>query len=120
MFIDAGCGAWITVYLKGMFLSKRKGRNVFFYELCQSHSLVSLGQLLHLVGFSLSRSLHSGDELLVSTLDLLLLNGNLLLPLHHLDFNLLQSDLLLLFSCLQLVRQLSLCFLKWHKVLFIL
>lgn len=80
---------------------------------------MSLCQLLHPVGFSLGRSLHSGDELLVSTLDLLLLNRNLLLPLHHLDFDLFQSDLLLLFGCLQLVRQLSLCFLERQKVFFL-
>lgn len=81
-------------------------------KLCGIHSLLSLSQLLHLVGFSLSRSLHSGDELLVSSSDLLLLNRDLLLPLHHLNFYLLQTDLLLLFGCLQLIRQLSLCFLE--------
>lgn len=76
------------------------------------HSLVSLSQLLHLIGFSLSRSLHDGDELLVRALDLLLLNGDLLLPLHHLDFDLLHTDFLLLFGSLQLVSQLSLSFLE--------
>lgn len=81
-------------------------------DLCWSHSLPSLSQLLHLVGFGLGGSLHRGDELLVHADDLLLLNSDLLLPLHHLDFDLLQTDLLLLFGRLQLVRQLSLCFLE--------
>lgn len=76
-----------------------------------------LSQLLHLVGFGLGRSLHSSDELLVSALDLLLLNSDLLLPLHHLDFDLLQTNLLLLFGRLQLIRQLSLCFLGRQEVL---
>jgi len=83
----------------------RDGRSVW-------DSLHSLSQLLHLVGFRLGRSLHGGDELLFSAVDLLLLNGDLLLPLHHLDLNLLQTDLLLLFGRLQFVRQLSLCFLE--------
>lgn len=75
------------------------------------HSLVSLGQLLHLVGLGLSGPLYDSDELLVSALDLLLLDGDLLLPLHHLDLDLFKTDLLLLLGCLQLVRQLSFCFL---------
>lgn len=65
-------------------------------SIVQIHSLLSLSQLLHLVGFSLSRPLYSSDELLVCTLNLLLLNGDLLLPLHHLNFDLLKTDLLLL------------------------
>lgn len=81
---------------------------------------MSLSQLLHLVGFSLGRSLHSGDEVLVSALDFLLLNSDLLLPLHHLDFNLLQTNLLLLFGRLQLIRQLSLGFLERREVLVML
>lgn len=76
------------------------------------HSLVSLSQLLHLIGFSLSRSLDNGNELLVCALDLLFLNGDLLLPLHHLNLDLLHTDLLLLLGSLQLVGQLSLCFLE--------
>lgn len=71
-----------------------------------------LSQLLHLVGLGLSRSLDRGDELLVRPSDLPLPDGDLLLPLHHLDLNLLQADLLLLLGCLQLVGQLGLCFLK--------
>lgn len=87
---------------------------------CGTHSLLSLSQLLHLVGFSLGRSLHHSDELLLSAVDLLLLDSDLLLPLHHLDFDLLQTDLLLLFGRLQLICQLSLCFLERQEVLFIL
>lgn len=75
------------------------------------HSLVSLGQLLHLVGLGLSGPLDYSDELLVSALDLLLLDRDLLLPLHHLDLDLFKTDLLLLLGCLQLVRQLSFGFL---------
>lgn len=82
-----------------------------------SHSLVSFSQLLHLVGFSLSRSLDGGDEFLVCAVDLLLLDCDLLLPLHDLNLYLLQTDLLLLFGRLQLVRQLSLCFLQRQKIL---
>ena len=77
-----------------------------------SHSLVPFSNLLHSVGLGLSGPLHCGDELLVCPLNLPLPDGDLLLPLHHLDLNLLQADLLLLLSCLQLVRQLGLCFLK--------
>ena len=80
-------------------------------DLCGTYSLLSLSQLLHLVCFSLSRPLHGGDELFVSTLDLLLFNSDLLLPLHNLNFNLFQTDLLLLFGRLKLIRQLGLCFL---------
>lgn len=76
------------------------------------HLLLPLSQLLHFVGLSLSRSLHSSNELLVCPINLLLLNGDLLLPLHHLDLNLLQTDLLLLLGCLQLVCQLGFGFLK--------
>ena len=61
-------------------------------------SLLSHGQHLHLVGFGLGGPLHRGDELLVRALDLLLLDGDLLLPLHHLDLDLFQTDLLLLLS----------------------
>lgn len=87
-------------------------------DLCCTHSLLSLSQLLHLVGFGLGGPLHGGDELLVGTHDLLLLNTDLLLPLHDLNFDLLQTDLLLLFGRLQLVRQLSLCFLETQGDLF--
>lgn len=73
---------------------------------------MSLSQLLHPVGFGLGGPLHDGDQLLVRALDLLLLDGDLLLPLHHLDFDLLHPDLLLLLGRLQLVRQLSLRFLE--------
>lgn len=76
------------------------------------YSLLALSQLLHFIGLGLSRPLYSGNELLVCPVNLLLLNCNLLLPLHHLDLNLLQPDLLLLFGSLQLVCQLGLCFLK--------
>lgn len=76
------------------------------------HSLLTLSQLLHFVGLSLSGPLHCGNELLIGPVNLLLLNGDLFLPLNHLDLYLLQTDLLLLLSCLQLVRQLRLCFLK--------
>lgn len=86
-------------------------------DLCGSHSLVSLSQLLHLVSLGLCGSLHRGGELLFRAGDLLILDDDLLLPLHHLDFNLLQTDLLLLLGRLQLVRQLSLCFLKGAEVL---
>lgn len=79
-------------------------------------SLLSLSQLLHLEGFGFCRSLHCGDELLVCTVDFLFLNCDLLLPLHHLNFNLLQTDLLLLFGSLQLIRQLSFCFLERQEV----
>lgn len=81
------------------------------------NSLLSLSQLLHLIGFSLRRSLHGSDELFLSAVDLLFLNSDLLLPLHHLDFDLLQTNLLLLFGGLQLVRQLGLCFLKNEVVI---
>lgn len=80
---------------------------------------MTLSQLLHPEGFSLCRSLHNCDELLVGTLDLLLLDCDLLLPLHHLDFDLLHPNFLLLFGRLQLVGQLSLCFLEggvWSSV----
>lgn len=76
------------------------------------HSLLSLGQLLHLVGFSLGRPLDCGDELLFCAVNLLLLDGDLLLPLNHLNLYLLQPDLLLFFSCLQLIGQLSFRFLE--------
>lgn len=76
------------------------------------HSLMPLSQLLHFVGLGLSGPLDSGNELLVCPVNLLLLNGDLFLPLHHLDLNLLQTDLLLLLGGLQLIRQLGLCFLK--------
>lgn len=75
------------------------------------HSLLSLGQLLHLVGFSLGRPLDCGDELLFCAVNLLLLDGDLLLPLNHLDLYLLQTDLLLLLGSLQFVGQLGFCFL---------
>ena len=75
------------------------------------HSLLSLGQLLHLVSLRLGRPLDRGDQLLLSAVNLLLLNGDLLLPLNHLDLNLLQTDLLLLLGSLQLVGQLGFCFL---------
>ncbi len=71
-----------------------------------------LSQLLHLVGLGLGWPLDDGDELLVCPVNLLLLDGDLFLPLHHLDLDLLQADLLLLLGCLQLVRQLRLCFLQ--------
>lgn len=70
-----------------------------------------LSQLLHFVGLGLSRPLDRSNELLVCPRYLLLLDGDLLLPLHHLDLDLLQTDLLLLLGCLQLVCQLGLCFL---------
>lgn len=76
------------------------------------HSLLSLGQLLHLVGLRLGRPLDRGDQLLLSAVNLLLLNGDLLLPLNHLNLYLLQPDLLLFFSCLQLIGQLSFRFLE--------
>lgn len=74
--------------------------------------LVSFGQLLHFVSLGLSRSLHCSNELLVCAIDLLLLDGDFFLSLHHLDLDLLQTDLLLLLGCLQLICQLSLCFLE--------
>lgn len=87
-------------------------------DLCGTHSLLSLSQLLHLVGFGLGGSLHSGDELLFRSDDFLLFDGDLLLPLNHLDFYFLQTDLLLLFGCLQHIRQLGFCFLERHKYIF--
>lgn len=88
-------------------------------DMCGSHSLLTLSQLLHPVCFGLGRPLHGGHQLLLRAVDLLLLNSDLLLPLHHLDLDLLQADLLLLFGRLQLVRQLSLCFLE-RRVFFII
>lgn len=76
------------------------------------NSLMPLSQLLHFVCLGLSRPLYSGNQLFVGPVNLLLLDGDLLLPLHHLDLNLLQPDLLLLLSRLQLVCQLGFCFLK--------
>lgn len=82
----------------------------------KQHSLLPLGHLLHPVGLSLSRPLHRGDKLLVCPVDFLLLNGDLLLSLDHLDLNLLQSDLLLFLGCLKLIGQLSLSFLIGRTV----
>lgn len=79
------------------------------------YSLLPLSHLLDPVGLGLSGSFHCGDELLLGAVDLLLFDHDLLLPLHHLDLNLLQTDLLLLFGRLQLVRQLSLCFLHLSR-----
>lgn len=72
---------------------------------------MSLSQLPHLVSLSFCWPLHNGNQLLVGSGDLLLLDNDLFLPLHDLDFKLLQADLLLLLRCLQLIRQLSFSFL---------
>lgn len=83
----------------------------FSFSVAFEDSLLPFSQLLHLVGLGLRRTLHSGDELLFSAINLLLLNCDLFFSLHHLNFNLLQTDLLLLFGRLQLICQLSFCFL---------
>merc|ERR1719220_881743 len=76
---------------------------------------VTLGHGLNLEGLSLGWQLHGGRQLLLLPLDLLLLDLDLLPPLHHLDLDLLVPDLLLYFSCLQLVSKLSLSFLERNK-----
>ena len=65
---------------------------------------LSLSELLHLVSLCLGRPLHRGDELLLLPHDLLLLHLDELVPLHHLNLDLLTTDVLLLLGCLQLVR----------------
>lgn len=80
-----------------------------------SHLLVSFSQLHHLVSLSFSWPLHNGNKLLVSSGNFLLLDNDLFFPLHDFDFNLFLTDLLLLFSCLQLICQLSFSFLQTLK-----
>ena len=72
---------------------------------------VALSDGLHLVRLSLGGELHRGRQLLLLAHDLLLLDLDLLPPLHHLDLDLLVTDLLLNLGRLQLVRQLRLGFL---------
>ena len=72
---------------------------------------VALGHSLHLVRLGLGGELHRGRQLLLLAHDLLLLDLDLLPPLHHLDLDLLVTDLLLDLGRLQLVRQLRLGFL---------
>ena len=72
---------------------------------------VALSDGLHLVGLGLGGELHGGRQLLLLAHDLLLLDLDLLPPLHHLDLDLLVTDLLLDLGRLQLVRQLRLGFL---------
>lgn len=75
------------------------------------HLLLSFSQLLHLISFSLGWTLDRSDELHLRPLNLFLLDGDLLFSLHHFDLDLLQPDFLLLFSSLQFISQLRLCFL---------
>ena len=72
---------------------------------------VALGYGLHLVRLGLGGELHRGRQLLLLAHDLLLLDLDLLPPLHHLDLDLFVTDLLLNLGRLQLVRQLRLGFL---------
>ena len=72
---------------------------------------VALCDGLHLVRLGLGGELHRGRQLLLLAHDLLLLDLDLLPPLHHLDLDLLVTDLLLDLGRLQLVRQLRFGFL---------
>ena len=76
---------------------------------------VALSEQFHLEALGLGGQFHCGDELLLLARDLLLLDLDLLLALHHRDLHLLRADLLANLGRLQLVRQLGVRFLSATK-----